>query len=71
MNICLQMNLFTNEVQSNIEIFVVKFTPDFWTWKHNWQVCNELGTRTMKGDLKSTITTYSILGYLNVTYFHL
>jgi hypothetical protein len=37
--------------------FVAKFAPNFQTWKRNWQVCNELGTRVLKSDLKSTIKT--------------
>ena len=35
--------------------FVAKFVPNFRTWKHNWQVRNKLGNRTLKSDLKSTI----------------
>ena len=28
--------------------FGAKFPPNFWTWKRNWQVCNELGNRTFE-----------------------
>ena len=43
-NICLQYywNVLPN--------FVAKFTPNFRTWKRNWQVCNELGNRALKSD---------------------
>jgi hypothetical protein len=34
------------------------FARNFRTWKRNWQVCNELGTRALKSDLKSTIIIF-------------
>jgi hypothetical protein len=52
MNICLQTKFKHWNVLAN---FGAKFTPNFWTWKRNWQVCNELGNRALKSDLKSTI----------------
>ena len=36
--------------------FVAKFAPNFRAWKRSWQVCNELGTRALKSDLKSAIS---------------
>jgi hypothetical protein len=33
----------------------VKFTPNFRTWKRNWQVRNKVGNHVLKSDLKSTI----------------